>query len=528
MEYVFTLDKILPRAANLYADKTAFRYLKQSITFGSLNEKTNQLANYLLAHGLSKGDRVGILLPRSLEIPIAIYAVLKAGGVFVPLDINMPQSRLEHIVNDCQISFIVSHKTAKNKIKLLVDEKASEIHTIGLNNPSFSPSHINAEWDEIFETSSTNPPNIKIAENDLAYIMYTSGTTGTPKGIMHTHFSGLSYAKLSQLQYSVKPDDIIANHSPLHFDISTFGYLTAPLSFATTVIISEAHTKFPVSLAQLIKKENITIWYSVPVALMQITNLEMLKTLEIDSIRWVLFGGESYPTKQLLKLMDIWTGAEYSNVYGPAEVNQCTYYTVPKNIDEKDLIPLGKVWPNTEMLILDDQDQPVENGEIGKLLINSSTMMHGYWNNEKLTENAFFVFTNGNMNNFSKKYYRTGDLVKINEQGHMVFYGRGDRQIKTRGYRVELNEVESKLLNIPEVSEAGVFSYNHKDFGKLIGASIVLNPESILDKAKIRNHLASSLPKYCIPEKINFVDSIKRTSAGKVDYNYLLMEHSEH
>ncbi len=527
MQYIFTLDKIIPRAAKLHADKTAFKYLNQSISYGELEEKTNQLANHLLKNGLSKGDRVGILLPRSLEIPIAIYAVLKAGGVFVPLDINMPQTRLAHIVKDCQISFVITSKNSRNKIKFLLDENPNTINTIGLEDPQLSPSHSNTEWGEIFDSEKNSSVNIDVSQNDLAYIMYTSGTTGTPKGIMHTHYSGLSYAKLSQQQYAVNSDDIVANHSPLHFDISTFGYLTSPLAFATTIIISEGHTKFPVSLAQLIKKEEITIWYSVPIALMQLCNLEILNSLNINSLRWVLYGGETYPTRQLQKLMSHWPDAQYSNVYGPAEVNQCTYYTVPKKIDAEVLIPLGKVWSNTEMLILDDQDLAVEKGEIGKLLISSTTMMYGYWNNEKLTEKAFFISTKDRMKNFTKKYYRTGDLVKVNDEGLLIFYGRSDRQIKTRGYRVELNEVEAALLNISEIKKAAVFSYSHRGFGKLIGASIVLKSESLLDKNKIRNILAKSLPKYCIPEKINFVDSIKRTSAGKVDYNYLLMENSE-
>jgi amino acid adenylation domain-containing protein len=528
MEYIYTLDKILPRAAKLHARKTAFKYLNDAISYEDLEEKTNQLAHYLLDNGIGKGDRIGILLPRSLEIPIALYAILKVGAAFVPLDFNMPTSRLQQIVQDCQMSFIVTCKNGRNKIKALLEENISNIHTIGLENPSLSSVHSNVAWNEIYDSQQKEAVNTGINADDLAYIMYTSGTTGTPKGIMHTHYSGLSYAKLSLQQYGVQSDDIIANHSPLHFDISTFGYLTAPLACATTVIISEGHTKFPVSLAQLIQQEEITIWYSVPVALIQLSNLEITSTLNISSIRWVLFGGESYPAKELKKLMDLWPKAQFSNVYGPAEVNQCTHYTVPKDIDIEASIPLGYIWPNTEMLILDEQDQPVPKGEIGKLLISSATMMYGYWNKEELTEKAFYISKKEKMKNFSKKYYRTGDLVKIDTQGLLIFYGRGDRQIKTRGYRVELNEVELALLNIPEIKNAAVFSYNHQDFGKLIAASIVLKTELPIDTNKIQNILAKTLPKYSIPEKFNFVDSIKRTPAGKIDYAGLSLENNEH
>ncbi len=527
MEYIFTLDKIIPNAARLHAAKKAFIYLNQSITYGELEKKTNQLAHYFLENGLSKGERVGILLPRNLEIPIAIYGALKAGGVFVPLDVNMPQSRLIHIIEDCKISFIVTGKFSRKKIDSLCEVVSHDIHTIGLEGQEPQAICKNAEWSEIYNSDKDFMPDTNIQAGDLAYIMYTSGTTGNPKGIMHTHKSGLSYATLSQQQYEVDSKDIVANHSPLHFDISTFGYLTAPLASATTVIISEAHTKFPVSLAQLIKKERISIWYSVPVALIQLTDTPILDSLGIDTIRWVMYGGEPYPTKQLKKLMSLWPTAQYSNVYGPAEVNQCTYYTIPKDIDEKSSVPIGQVWQDTEMLILDDNDQAVKNGEIGKLLIHSTTMMNGYWNNEELTQQAFYHHQNDEKKNLFKKYYRTGDLVRINERGLLEFQGREDRQIKTRGYRVELNEVESILLNIPDIANAAVYPYNHPDFGKLIGANVISAPESQLDKQKIQNILAESLPKYCVPEKINFVDTIQRTSAGKVDYKLLTLENNE-
>jgi len=520
MDSVFTLDQIVPRAAGRHADKIAYKYLKQSITYGDLNTKTNQVANYMLSKGLQKGDRVGILLPRSIEIPIAIYGILKAGAVFVPLDANMPTSRLQHIVEDCQIPTLITSKSAKAKIESLLNDGNCTISTIGMGEKLHPTLHQNISWGDLFDSTKTDDPGISNAGSDLAYIMYTSGTTGAPKGIMHTHYSGLSYARLSQQQYNVNHEDVIANHSPLHFDISTFGYLTAPFACATTIIISEAHTKFPMSLAQLIQNEKITIWYSVPIALIQLTNLEALPGMNMNSIRWVLFGGESYPTKELLKLIEVWPRAQYSNVYGPAEVNQCTYYTVPKDMDTNSVIPLGYIWPETEMLILDDEDMVAEQGEIAKLLIHSSTMMSGYWNNKELTDKAFY-FT------LAKKYYRTGDLVKLNEEGLLLFYGRGDRQIKTRGYRVELNEVESTLQNISEIKNAAVFSYNHPDFGKLIGASVVLNPNSAMDENGIRNILAKSLPNYCIPEKVNLVDSIRRTSAGKIDYKFLAMENNE-
>jgi len=525
--YIFSLGDLIGRAARSHPNKIAYKYLNQALTYQDLDRKTNQLAHHLLDNGLKKGDRVGIFLPRSIETPIAVHAILKSGGVFVPIDTKMPQSRLAFILKDCQVKFIISTNTFASKLTPLLENPDFQISTIGMNSEEFKENAKNITWDEVFKSDNTVAINISIVEQDLAYIMYTSGTTGTPKGIMHTHRSGLSYAQLSQQQYNVQPEDIIANHSPLHFDISTFGYLTSPLSCATTVIISEAHTKFPMSLAQLIQKEKISIWYSVPVALMQLTNLPTFEGMGIDSVRWVLFGGETCPAPQLIKLMACWPQAQYSNVYGPAEVNQCTYYTIPKDLNPEDSVPLGKIWPNTEMLILDDDDQPVAEGEIGKLVIHSATMMYGYWNNEELTEKGFYIASDSAAKNFKKKYYRTGDLVSLHSDGNMRFFGRGDRQVKTRGYRVELDAVESLIRGMEGVANAAVIAYSHRELGTLIGASVELKQNQILVAKDIQDELATKLPKYCVPEKIKMVDTISRTSAGKIDYKSIKASYDE-
>ena len=183
---------------------------------------------------------------------------------------------------------------------------------------------------------------VKILESDLAYIMYTSGSTGAPKGIMHTHHSGLSYAKLSTQVYDVKPSDRIANHAPLHFDISTFGYFSGPLASATTVIIPDAYTKLPASLSTLMEQEKISIWYSVPLALVQLLHNGVLEARDLSSLRWVLYGGENFMPKYIRSLMALWSNATFSNVYGPAEVNQCTFYHLNMPPESDGPIPIGK------------------------------------------------------------------------------------------------------------------------------------------------------------------------------------------
>ncbi len=507
------MHKILPHnieySALKYPKKIAYKYLNKSVSYAELDKKTNQLANFLIQQGVIKGDRIGIYLDRCIENAIAIYGILKAGAAFVPLNPFAPLDRTIALVKDCSIQFVITKDTPIGQLKKIGKLKNTLKGIIGYKDTSFKVN--NYSWEEVYSFSNKKD-DIKILESDLAYIMYTSGTTGQPKGIMHSHKSGLDYAKFSAELYNMQSNDSIVNHSPLYYDISTFGYFTASLVGATTVIASEAEVKMPVSLSQLIERETITIWYSVPLALIQMINTGLLEKRNLKSLRWVLFGGEVFPINYLNQLIALVPNASYSNVYGPAETNQCAYFNFSHTI-YNDALPLGNLWYNNEALIIDDDGKKVPNGKIGELLIYSSTMMMGYWNQPELTKRAFY--TQNSDNGKPKVFYRTGDLVKINEDKHLLFYGRKDRQIKLRGYRIELGEIESIMQNIESINEVAVIKSKNNDLIALV-AKKSENTEKI-----IKQVLSKHLPKYAIPEKIIFVDSIPRTEAGKVDYEYL-------
>ena len=475
----------------------------------------NQLANLLLQSGVQRGDRVGVFLNRSLETAIAIYGIMQAGAAYVPLDSSAPAPRTRFLLQDCGIKHLVTNPSQRRGLQQILSEKTNLRSVIGLKGewPVESIS-----WEEVEQMKSHAPP-VRILENDLAYLMYTSGSTGAPKGIMHTHRSGLAYAKLSAGLYGLTPDDRIGNHAPLYFDISTFGYFSAPLAGATTVIVPDAHTKMPASLTQLMEKERLSIWYSVPLALVQMLQRGLLEKRDLTSLRWVLYGGEPFPSKHLRKLMQQWPQARFSNVYGPAEVNQCTFYHFPKPPEEGEAPPLGQVWDNTEMLVLDEKNEEVASGQTGELLIRTATMMRGYWNNPKLTQNS--LFKKETVPGMEEAFYRTGDLVKIGDDGLLYFLGRKDRQIKTRGYRVELDEVANALLSHEAIAEAAVFPVGNKDGGRLIEAAVILKNGMDTDGEALRKYLADRLPSYALPQKIYFRNGFPRGSTGKIDYHQL-------
>jgi len=501
------------RSADNYPDRIAFKQLDNTITYTQLRDQAYQLANELVKLGVSKGDRVGIYMNRSFESAVSVYGVLFAGAAYVPIDTNLPTSGVLDVVNDCDLQVLISKKQFKKQVAAITAEVSSLKIVIGLDqDPSDQVKAIS--WDAINAEAAT-PPHIEISEEDIAYIIYTSGTTGKPKGIVHTHYSGYSYAKLSAELYDLSHTDILGNHSHLHYDISTMGYLTMPYVGGCTIIVPEAHTKFPVSLGQMIEAEGMTVWYSVPLALIQLLSSEALVGKEMDQLRWVLFGGEIFATKYFKELFKLLPNATFSNVYGPAEVNQCTFYNFDKDTILTDDIPLGEAWPETRIDLIDRVSEGKD--EVGELVVASSTRMWGYWNKEHLTTDKTIQIKDPNSH--LQTYYKTGDLVKLTVDGELIFVGRKDRQIKLRGYRVELNGIESILLSNQAIAETAVYAIKHGDANQIY-ANIVLTSEPI-DEGELNKYLAGYLPSYAIPQHYRFVDSIPRTGAGKVNYKLL-------
>lgn len=513
---IYTLPQTIQQAAQKFPDKIAFKYLNRTLNYENLVQQVNQLSHALLEAGLQKGDRVGIFMNRCLETAIAIYGIMNAGGAYVPIDPYSPAERTRFVIADCGISVLITIPSQKRQLAEMLQQPTDLSHIIGssveLNN------YKTLSWQQVKTYASSNP-KINILAADLAYIMYTSGSTGTPKGIMHTHYSGLSYAKLSADLYGVTAKDVIGNHAPLHFDISTFGYFTSMLVGATTVIVSDAHIKMPASLSKVMQEEKMTIWYSVPLALIQLLQRGVLEDRDLSALRWVMYGGEPFPVKHLRSLMKRWPQATFSNVYGPAEVNQCTYYHLKTPPQEDASIPIGQIWENTDYLILDDRDQEVISEEVGELLIHSATRMKGYWNLPDLTQKGFYIKKTHSQ--LDPVFYRTGDLVKRNEKGELLFMGRKDRQIKTRGYRVELDEVTAVLVAHEAIEEVAVYPLKNEAAETYIEAAIILKSNQVLEAAEVKKIAAEKLPLYAVPQTIKFLQDFPRGGTGKIDYKRL-------
>jgi amino acid adenylation domain-containing protein len=509
---------LLSHAVSEWAERTpdnlAIRFSGQSLTYQELELKSNSLAHTLLENGLQRGDRVGIFMNKGVESAIAIYGILKAGGAYVPLDPFAPASRVAFVIRDCGIQQLISKDAKLGAVKDVLAEGTGLKILLGVS-PDDELGLPTIQWEEIYRFP-TNPLHLNLTEQDLAYILYTSGSTGVPKGIMHTHRSGLSFAEWAAATYNLTNQDRLSNHAPLHFDLSTLDFFAGAIAGACTVVIPEALTKFPANLARLIQDERITVWYSVPFALIQLMQRGNLAAHDLSSLRWILFAGEVFPTKHLRALMQMFPNVRFSNLYGPTETNVCTYYHVdelPEDTDET--IPIGKACENIEDLVVDLDDKPVPVGEVGELLIRGGVVMKGYWGQAEKTASGFF--RRPQFDYFEDVFYRTGDLVQLDEQGYYRYLGRKDRQIKTRGYRVELDEIEVALLSHAGVDEAAVYPIPDGNGSNLIEAAIIAKEGLNLEEADLVEHIGKRLPSYAIPVRIEILITIPRTSTGKIN-----------
>lgn len=438
-----------------------------------------------------------------------------AGAAYVPLDPFAPVARVRFVIRDCGIRCLASHENKATQLKELFLEETGIECLIGVAPRSEFPARC-IPWADVQQMTRSTLREIPAVEQDLAYILYTSGSTGTPKGIMHTHRSGLSFAEWAVNTYDVRHEDRLSNHAPFHFDLSTFDLYASAIAGASVVVIPEAVTRLPASLAKLIESERISVWYSVPFALIQLMQHGNLAARDLSAMRWILFAGEPFPTKHLRAIMDLLPKVGFSNLYGPTETNVCTYYHVPPlPADSDEPIPIGRPCANVEDLVVDAENQPVDEGEVGELLIRGGVVMQGYWGRPDLTQRGFFIRPAHTF--LQDIFYRTGDLVQRLPDGNYRFLGRKDRQIKTRGYRVELDEIETALLSHEMVHEAAVYPVPDGQGSNLIEAGVILKPEASITETDLVEHIAKRIPPYAVPAKIIITDDFPRTSTGKIN-----------
>jgi amino acid adenylation domain-containing protein len=509
------LHQMVQDAALRHPDAAAVRCDGASLSWGDLAFRANGLARVLLETGMARRERVAVLLAKGLRVPEAFYGVLSAGGTLVPIDPRSPAEQVVRILRATGVTRLVTEPGKRDLAAKVLAECPEVAHVVGLG-PEDASAPPCVPWAEV--PPSGQAPAVDVIEHDPSYILHTSGSTGVPKLILHTHHSAMSFVDWAVAEYGITREDRLTNASSHHTCFATFDYYAAARAGAATVILTPSVLMMPSSLAELLERERASVWYSVPTALVQLSLRGDLESRDLRSMRWVLFAGETFPAKHLHRAMRQIPSARFSHVYGSTEVNVCTYYHLPPASELAGPLPIGKACSTTRTLVVDEQGRPVSGGETGELLVGGSTVMSGYWGEPE--RNRAVLLRRPAPGEFEEVYFRTGDRVRALEDGQLAFVTRADRQVKVRGYRVELEEVEAALLSLASVEEAAAFTVPDAEGSLAIRAAVVASGEGS-DEREILAGLRRILPPQAVPEKIHAVDAMPRTPTGKVDGNAL-------
>ena len=502
-----TLHQLLDRTATEYPRRIAVVEPGfGSLRYEDLNRLADMIAELLRSKGVAQGDRVGIHLPKSVSALASIFGILKAGAAYVPVDSSAPVARNRFIFSNCFVKYVISRDPAGTGL----DSESSTPHAL---------EHIDALLSGHFLVPGPTaivPDNVEVPEG-LAYILYTSGSTGQPKGVMLTHANALAFIEWCTATFRPRERDHFSSHAPFHFDLSILDIYVPVKHGAKLVLITEAIGRQPGELASLIEKERISVWYSTPTILKLLLDVKGIEQYDHSALHTVLFAGEVFPIKQLRALQELWPKPGYFNLYGPTETNVCTFYELPETLpaDVTHSVPIGKVCSGDSTAVMDGSNRRVDRGSEGELYVTGPSVTPGYWNQPERNLSAFFEDADG------VRWYKTGDVVREDERGDYHYIGRRDRMIKRRGYRVELGEIEAALYRHNSITEAAVIALPDQTDGVCITAFINWSESKRPSIIALKRFCIENLPAYMVPDRFSVQPSLPKTSTDKVDYQRL-------
>jgi amino acid adenylation domain-containing protein len=521
----FLLHQLLERAAAVRPGHVAVEDRNRHIAYGELDARANQLARRLQALGVRRGDRVAMFIDKSVEAVVAVYGILKSGGAYVPLDPQAPVARLAYIASNCGVRCLVSESDKSPSWPALIAGAPSIEAVVTLDGEPASTQDANSIARPVSDRAAVDrePPDpieTDAIDLDVAYILYTSGSTGEPKGVTLTHRNAMAFVEWAVDAFTVGPHDRLSSHAPFHFDLSVFDLYAAVMAQATVVLVPPRTSHFPIEIKRFIDRTGVTVWYSVPSVLTQLVLRGDLAPGDLPSLRAVLFAGEVFPTKFLRQLMALLPSARFVNLYGPTETNVCTWYDVPPLPTERDDdIPIGKAIANTQTIVVTEDGRLASAGEVGELYVRGATVMQGYWGDGERTARALVQPATLGSALLTDRAYRTGDLVQEDPGGNLRFLGRRDGQIKSRGYRIELGEIESVINAHPSIVECAVVAIPDDLITNRIKAFVATSDDLV--GRDLARWCGDRLPRYMIPEDLEVRRSLPRTSTGKTDRKLL-------
>lgn len=497
-----SLADVLERGARSNPEGPAIREAGREVSYRELEALVARLAAALEELGIGPGRRVAVRLPKSVEAIAAMQAALRVGAAYVPVDPLGPARRVRRVLDDCRPAACVVLAAAAAEA---LGEEPSQPALLTLSRPGGEWASRPASGPSDLPGAGACPPGSEAGrpcrseDEEPAYVLYTSGSTGTPKGVSISHRNALAFVEWAHAEIAPRSDDRFASHAPLHFDLSVLDLYAAFLAGACVCLVPEAISFVPAKLVEFVQRERISIWYSVPSALMLMERAGLLDSPP-GELRTVLFAGEPFPIEPLRRLRRALPGTRLLNLYGPTETNVCTFHEVGE-IDEDAgrPVPIGRACSGDRVWIEDEEGRPLPIGARGELVVAGPTVMLGYWGAPA-----------------QRGPYRTGDVVERISADEYRYVGRRDAMVKVRGHRVEPAEVEAAIANHPDVLEAAVVVLGEGIESRLV-AAVVARPGTTPDLLEIKRWCAARLPRHMIVHGLRVLAGLPHSRTGKVD-----------
>jgi amino acid adenylation domain-containing protein len=495
------IDRLFEQQVAIAGDAVAVVFQSQQLTYRELNDRANRLANYLLAIGVKSGELVGIALDRSIETIVSILAILKAGGAYLPLDLSYPAERLAFMLENARVSVLVTKKTVRDRLP------SHPARTIDLDT----------DWDDIAQASQLNPQRSGQAD-DLAYVMYTSGSTGQPKGVCIPHRGVVRLVKnTNYLDFS--PQQVWLQLAPIAFDASTLEIWGSLLNGGKLVLFPGEKPSLS-ELGQTIAHHQITtLWLTAGLFHLMVDE----RIEDLQPLRQLIAGGDVLSVPHVRKVLATLPNCQLINGYGPTENTTFTCCYPISSLEGLTSVPIGRPIANTQVYVLDPDLQPVPIGISGELYIGGDGLARGYLDRDELNREKFVPdpFAPG------ERLYRTGDLVRYLPDGNLEFLGRIDTQVKIRGFRIELGEIDAILAQHPAVREVRTIDREDRPGDKRLVAYIVSDRPTPPSAQELRTFIQSKLPDYLIPSAFVTISALPLTANGKVDRRALPVPESD-
>ncbi|MBU1424395.1 MAG: acyl--CoA ligase [Gammaproteobacteria bacterium] len=503
-------DYLIQTAARL-PDKIALVSMKQRISYGEIEARSNALAHSLVAGGVARGDRVVVFADNTLETAISFWAVLKANAVVCIVNPLTKSEKLAYLLHDCRPAALISDV----HLHSVFAEPAREcphlrcvIVSGDIDDAKLASLPSARRWDDALAAGNrAAPPARECIDIDLAAIIYTSGSTGDPKGVMITHRNMLTACASIVSYLEVQEDEVILGVLSLAYSYGLYQMIMAFRMGARLIL--ERSFAFPAQILKQMVDEGVTAFPGVPTIFSVLAEFKSLKDYDLSRIRCVTNAAAALPLKHIQMLREVFPTARIYSMYGLTECNRCSYLP-PKDIDRKTL-SIGIAIPNTEMWIADEEGNKVPPGTVGQLVIRGANVMKGYWEKPEATAKALRP---GPLPGELVLY--TGDYCKMDEEGYLYFVSRMDDIIKSRGEKVAPKEVEHTLMNIPGVKEAAVIGVPDDMLGQAVKAFVVFEQGFTMTEKQLQKECQARLESVMVPKYIVAVDSLPRTDTGKI------------